>query len=67
MTRLNKAGDVSFIKDCKNWVEVYNQVKNTWVMQTSGLRYRANMEDSLHEFHIVNNLIHFNINKVWFS
>lgn len=61
MSRLNKSRDVSFIKDCKNWVEMYRKVRE------SGLRYRTTMEDSQYQHKVVNNIIHSKIKKICFS
>ena len=58
MSNLNKMRDVSVIKDCGNWIEVYRKVKE------SGLRYRATRDDCKKEFRIVNNIIHSRIKKI---
>ena len=61
MSRLNKSRDVSYLKDCTNWKEMYRNV------QKSGLRYRAAMDDASHPSKVVGNLIHVNIAKILFS
>jgi len=60
MSRLNKPRDVSFIKDCNSWIEMYQKVRE------SGLRYRATIDDCQHEFSVVNNIIHSKIAKICF-
>ena len=58
MSRLNKLRDVSYLKDCNNWVEMYRKVRE------SGLRYRAIAEDSKYQSMVVNNIIHSKIAKI---
>jgi len=60
MSRLNESRDVSYLKDCENWVEMYRKI------QESGLRYRATIEDSQFDYQVVNNLIHSKIKKICF-
>ena len=62
MIRLNniKPRDVSYLKDCNNWIEMYRKI------QESGLRYRATIEDGQFDYQVVNNLIHSKIKKVCF-
>lgn len=61
MSNLNKMRDVSIIKDCLSWVEVYRKVKET------GLRYRAKLEDIDILYRVVNNLGHLLVGKVCFT
>jgi len=63
MSRLNELRDVSFLKDHNNnWRDIFNKVK------TSGLRYRATINDvSNNNFVVVNKLLHSNIKKYCFS
>jgi len=58
MSRLNKPRDVSIIKDCNSWIEMYRKVRET------GLRYRATAEDSQYQSVVVNNIIHSRIAKI---
>lgn len=62
MSRLNNIQhrDVSYLKDCNNWIEMYQKVRE------SGLRYRATIEDSQYQHNVVNNLIHSKIKKICF-
>jgi hypothetical protein len=63
MSRLNMSRDVSFLKDHnKYWKDIFMEVK------TSGLRYRATIEDiSNDNFIVVNKLLHSNIKKYCFT
>ena len=58
MSNLNKMRDVSVIKDCLSWVEIYRKVKET------GLRYRATLDDINILYRVVTNLDHLLIGKV---
>jgi hypothetical protein len=61
MSKLNELRDVSIIKDYGTWVKVYREVHK------SGLRYRATLDDTSYFPNVVNNIIHSNIKKIWFS
>lgn len=57
----NELRDVSFIKDCGNWVDMYRKVRE------SGLRYRATIDDSYCDYQVVNNINHSKVEKLLFS
>ena len=61
MSKLNPLRDVSFFKDCHNWVDAYKNAKK------SELRYRATLTDTNRVPNVVCNLVHGNISKICFS
>ena len=61
MRRLNKPRDVSYLKDCCNWMELRESVRK------SELRYRATINDAQFGHRVVCNLIHGNMKKICFS
>ena len=61
MTRLNKQGDVSFLKDCESWCEIYNKTKE------SELRYRTTIKEVKIPYVVVLNVFHSDVKKIVFS
>jgi hypothetical protein len=57
MSKLNELRDVSSIKDCESWVEMYREVRQ------SGLRFRATYDDTAMNHQVVFNIIHSKIRK----
>lgn len=60
MSRREPLRDVSFLKDCSNWAEAYNQIR------TSGLRYRATLDEVKTPYQIVLSKSHIKIKKTLF-
>jgi len=61
MTLLNKQGDVSFLKDCESWREIYNKTKE------SELRYRTTIKETKIPYVVVLNVFHSGVKKIVFS